>query len=184
MKNQSLQIFIVATGLTFSSLLAHSRAQTSALAYAQEGADLLQLPSSSYSSVTARTVTAAQYCKFLNSAAAESDPNHLYDAKMESDPEVACIARRGAPGRWYYTVIAGRENFPIGYVNEVDEEKYSLEQDLPTTQNQQATTSFLKSNLRGFAVDISSLPMLTLAAAASTSSSNVNSYIGDVGIVA
>ncbi|MFI0348148.1 MAG: hypothetical protein ACH346_05195, partial [Chthoniobacterales bacterium] len=176
MKNQILRKIL------FLCLLASAQKQACLLAQAQTFA-YGQQNSSGKGSISC-AVTAAQYCDFLNHAAIESDPDHLYNEAMASDPAAACIVRVGTSGQWHYEVIAGRENFPIGYVNEVDEEKYSLEQDLPTTKNQQPTTSFLKSNLSAFAVDVSSLPMLTLAAAASTSSSNVNSYIGDVGIVA
>ncbi|MFI0348261.1 MAG: hypothetical protein ACH346_05780, partial [Chthoniobacterales bacterium] len=76
-----------------------------------------------YASAQAQTgtcvnvVTAAQYCDFLNHAATERDPGHLYNEAMTSDPTTASIARVGEPGRWYYEVIAGRENVLINYVN-------------------------------------------------------------------
>ncbi|MFI0347209.1 MAG: hypothetical protein ACH346_00340, partial [Chthoniobacterales bacterium] len=67
-------------------------------------------------SLNKEEVTASDYCEFLNVAAA-TDEFHLYDEKMLADPEKACIARVGTPGRWHYEVIAGRENSPIQYIN-------------------------------------------------------------------
>ncbi|MFI0347905.1 MAG: hypothetical protein ACH346_03905, partial [Chthoniobacterales bacterium] len=152
-----------------------------------------KLPISSFTTSTSNTnahindmsmVTASDYCDFLNHAAS-SDADHLYSQAMASDPSTVSIARVGTPGRWHYQVIAGQENFPIGYVNEVDEEKYSLEQNLPTTENQQLTTSFLKSNLSSFEVAMPPMTaMLTLASSSPTSTSNANSYIEDVSMAA
>ncbi|HLB33013.1 MAG TPA: hypothetical protein VJK54_02140 [Chthoniobacterales bacterium] len=62
-------------------------------------------------------VTVAQYCTFLNAVAAVSDTHHLYDERMASDPTIASIDRTGNPGHYFYSVIDGREDFPITYVN-------------------------------------------------------------------
>lgn len=127
-------------------------------------------------------VTASQYANFLNQAAL-SDPNHLFDEKMESDPQSACIARTGAPGRWHYEVITGRENVPIKYVSSFNEEKYCAEAGDVISAEDKNEDPYLRSNIRGFAVNVFSSPTLTLATAASTSTSNFNSYIEVAGLV-
>ena len=68
-------------------------------------------------------VTAAQYCSFLNKNAI-NDPDNLFDEKMETDPGTACILRFETAGKHSYQVIAGRENFPICYVNSFNEVAY------------------------------------------------------------
>ncbi|MFI0348024.1 MAG: hypothetical protein ACH346_04540 [Chthoniobacterales bacterium] len=103
MKNQSLRNFFLLL-LPVSSFLAHAHAQVQTHAFPQ----METIP---------YVVTASDYADFLDSVAAESDPNHLYNDAMSTDPEVTCIARVGAPGRWHYEVIAGKENYPIHYVN-------------------------------------------------------------------
>ncbi|MFI0348277.1 MAG: hypothetical protein ACH346_05860 [Chthoniobacterales bacterium] len=137
-----------------------------------------------YTHTSAHEVTASEYANFLNQNAA-SDPDHLFDPKMETDPEASCIVRLGTPGTFHYEVIAGRENFSVCYVNEFDKENYSFEQNLPTTENQEPTTSPLKCNTKGFAVDNPATTMLTLTTRASTSISS--SYLKDaaeiVGII-
>lgn len=75
-------------------------------------------------------VTATQYCAFLNAIArAQKDSQRLYNPKMggitdgtnptadAGDPKVACIQRSGTDGNYIYTVIPGREDFPITYVS-------------------------------------------------------------------
>ncbi|MFI0347610.1 MAG: hypothetical protein ACH346_02390, partial [Chthoniobacterales bacterium] len=68
-------------------------------------------------------VKASECCDFLNQTAV-SDPNHLYDQHIATDPDAACIVRLGRSGKYFYQVIAGRENFPVTYVDFPDEEKY------------------------------------------------------------
>ncbi|MFI0348652.1 MAG: hypothetical protein ACH346_07820 [Chthoniobacterales bacterium] len=68
-------------------------------------------------------ITAANYCDFLNKKAV-NDEQHFYNDEMGSDPDAACIMRRGHPGEYFYEVIAGRENFPISYINEISKEDY------------------------------------------------------------
>ncbi|MFI0348455.1 MAG: hypothetical protein ACH346_06805 [Chthoniobacterales bacterium] len=92
-------------------------------------------------------VTAAQYCDFLNQNAA-TDLSHLYDDSMATDPEAACIVRVGAPGRWHYQVIASRENFPVVYVNGINEARYCETENC--SDDEENNDQLLKSNIRGF----------------------------------
>ena len=64
-------------------------------------------------------ITAAQYCAFLN-AVAKKDTYSLFDTRMESDPNVACIQRRGSKDSYTYSIIEDgkkRGQFPITYVS-------------------------------------------------------------------
>ncbi len=64
-------------------------------------------------------VTAAQYGQFLN-AVAKADPYGLYNANMAmvGRDRFGCgIIRRGSPGSYAYSVVPGRENFPVNYVS-------------------------------------------------------------------
>ncbi|MFI0347855.1 MAG: hypothetical protein ACH346_03640 [Chthoniobacterales bacterium] len=70
-----------------------------------------------YLSANKKEVTAAEYSDFLNRTAA-TDPHHLYDEKIGTDPEAACIKRVIRSGKFYYELIAGREDFPVRYVSE------------------------------------------------------------------
>lgn len=70
-----------------------------------------------------RSVTASDYCNFLN-AEASDDPFHLYEKKMETSSQKAAIVRRGSPGNYSYQLIAGREETPITFVSEGNEEAY------------------------------------------------------------
>ncbi|HLB34708.1 MAG TPA: SUMF1/EgtB/PvdO family nonheme iron enzyme [Chthoniobacterales bacterium] len=60
---------------------------------------------------------ASEYCAFLNAVARKNDPHNLYNEKMGSDVNVAVIVRSGTVDNYSYSVIPGRENFPIVYVN-------------------------------------------------------------------
>lgn len=71
----------------------------------------------------AEQVRASQYCDFLNYVEA-TDLHHLYDNEIGSDPYAACIERIGTPGDYRYFVLAGKENFPITYVNFSNEARY------------------------------------------------------------
>ncbi|HLB33374.1 MAG TPA: hypothetical protein VJK54_03980 [Chthoniobacterales bacterium] len=65
-------------------------------------------------------VTATLYCMFLNAVAATTDIHHLYDERMSSDRAVASITRSSdlnGPKKYFYSVIEGKENSPIVYVN-------------------------------------------------------------------
>lgn len=55
----------------------------------------------------------AEYCEFL-SAAAKSDPNELYDGRM--DGEYGGISRSGDNGSFTYSVKDGWAKKPVGYV--------------------------------------------------------------------
>ncbi|MFI0348763.1 MAG: hypothetical protein ACH346_08430, partial [Chthoniobacterales bacterium] len=76
----------------------------------------LETAASTSTASTLLLVTASDYCDFLNHVAVD-DPQHLYNEAMASDFTTACIVRVGAPGRWHYEVIAGRENCPINHVS-------------------------------------------------------------------
>ncbi|MFI0348473.1 MAG: hypothetical protein ACH346_06895, partial [Chthoniobacterales bacterium] len=141
---------------------------------------------SAYSSVitsVASVVTASDYSNFLN-AVAVSDSHHLYDETMESDPATASIVRVGAPGRWKYHVIAGRENFPIHYVNRLQAEASFAGrlQVIGYRLQEEANDDYLSCNSEPFEVEVPST-MLTLVSSSfptSTSTSNFDSYITDV----
>lgn len=77
-----------------------------------------------FKSLAQGSVLACNYCNFLNEEAV-SDPDFLYDPKMGSDAEVACIVRVGTAGKFHYEVIEGRENVLITFVNENDAVAYS-----------------------------------------------------------
>lgn len=62
-------------------------------------------------------ITAGEFAYFLNAVASKADPHRLYDARMSSDTNVACITRALFECGNYYNVIAGRENIPITYVS-------------------------------------------------------------------
>lgn len=131
-----------------------------------------------------RVVTASDYAAFLNQNGA-SDPEYLYDQKIGSDPTVACIVRVGVPGNFHYEVMEGRENFPMGYLNEFDEEKYCKETGDIISDDDKNCDPSLRSNLRCFAVSQSSNSTLTLAASPA-SPSNFSSYINikDASVIA
>lgn len=61
-------------------------------------------------------VTAAQYALFLNAVASKENRYHLYDERMTSDPDVACLSYNPV-GKPHYKPIPGREDFPITYVD-------------------------------------------------------------------
>jgi len=61
-------------------------------------------------------VTAAQYSVFLNAVTPTENRYGLYDERMGSDPDVACITYN--PNELpHYKPIPGREDLPITYVN-------------------------------------------------------------------
>lgn len=66
-------------------------------------------------------VTAEEYCAFLNAVArTNNDPYGLYDLRMQSDVNIACIQRWGSPSNYTYTIIEdewNRGKFPITYVS-------------------------------------------------------------------
>lgn len=100
-------------------------------------------------------VTAAQYVAILNSVAS-TDPDHLYDQAMGSDPNVACIIRSGTAGNYYYELIAGRESLPVRYVNNIDQAYYeaaeSISPTAPSTAAEENSDLSLKSNKRGIQI--------------------------------
>ena len=97
----------------------------------------------------ATSVTASDYCHFLNYTAT-TDGQHLYDQAMASDPVGACIVRTGAPGGYRYDVIAGREKFLITCVNESDVAAYC--DWVKLTSLSFSSDFFLKCNRTGFQV--------------------------------
>ena len=63
-------------------------------------------------------ITAKIYADFLNSVAVIGDPHHLFDERMATDPQVAVLERTiTRQGYYHYQAIAGREDFPITYVD-------------------------------------------------------------------
>ncbi len=62
--------------------------------------------------------TIAQYTAFLNAVAA-SDPHNLWKSQMESDLNIAGIARTGTHGSYVYSVI-GSGDRPIAYITYAD----------------------------------------------------------------
>lgn len=168
MKNQPSRKILFLCAFVFVSFFTHARAyaQVSMTAYA-----------------SAREVTASEYCNFLNQAAV-TDPDHLFDQKMSTDPETASIVRLGTPRNFHYEVIAGRENFLISYLNFWDEENYCAETgDVLFTSHEKGDQS-LKSNQAGFEIKASSSPTLSLALSSpSNSTSNLNSCLEVAGLV-
>lgn len=68
-------------------------------------------------------VTASDYCEFLNAVGAVNI-DCLYDDKMLSDANTACIRRLSQPGSYQYEVISGRGDFPIHYVSPANQARY------------------------------------------------------------
>ncbi|HLB32727.1 MAG TPA: SUMF1/EgtB/PvdO family nonheme iron enzyme [Chthoniobacterales bacterium] len=62
-------------------------------------------------------ITAKQYCAFLNAVASQEDTYHLYNEQMTKDPNIASIQCSVSSGLTHYSVIPGREQFPIVYVS-------------------------------------------------------------------
>ncbi|MFI0348815.1 MAG: hypothetical protein ACH346_08700 [Chthoniobacterales bacterium] len=81
------------------------------------------LSCSPFAAASTQAVTASDYVAFLNTTAV-SDPEHIYENAMETDPAVASILRSGVPGHYHYRVLAGRENLPITFVNQRAEIAY------------------------------------------------------------
>lgn len=79
--------------------------------------------SENVSNVSKRSVTASDYCFYLNEVAS-LDPSHLYDEKMSSDSSVASIIRRGEAGAYSYFVMTGREKMPMHFVSRINEALY------------------------------------------------------------
>ena len=98
-------------------------------------------------------ITASDYCAFLNNTA-KADASFLYDQATGTAPDAACIARLGAPGNYFYQVIAGRETFPAPYLNEFAAALYNK---INATGND--PTANLKSNrIYFFVIDAASSP--------------------------
>jgi len=71
-------------------------------------------------------VTVAQYTEFLNATAA-SDPHGLYDIGMSDafgNNRDYIISRSGEDGSYTYTVVAGKENQPIRFVDFYDSARF------------------------------------------------------------
>ncbi|MFI0348155.1 MAG: hypothetical protein ACH346_05230, partial [Chthoniobacterales bacterium] len=134
-------------------------------------------------------VTAANYCNFLNHRATASDPDHLYSEAMGHDPLAACIARSGAPGRWHYEVVAGRESYPIYYVSKLAQASYADRLQLSSSSPSSTSTFNFNSHiedvsrLKEEASETGKLERINggiSSSATSTSTSNFNSHIEDV----
>ena len=68
-------------------------------------------------------VTNAQYAEFLN-ARAQSDPSGLYNTNMGTAP-YGGITRSGISGSFTYTVITGRGDMPVNYVQITDAMRFA-----------------------------------------------------------
>ncbi|MFI0348712.1 MAG: hypothetical protein ACH346_08145, partial [Chthoniobacterales bacterium] len=187
MKKITLIALSLLLSLTSSSLMASEAGREDRL----EAKDyrLQEEATSSHSSVMTSAVTATQYSDFLNQFAAGSDPNHLYNEAMGSDPTTASIVRVGEPGRWHYEVIAGRENCPICYVSHLAQANYADRLQFSSSSPSSTSTFNFNSQIEDvtcnndtFEVEVPST-MLTLVSSSfptSTSTSNFDSYITDV----
>ncbi|MFI0348172.1 MAG: hypothetical protein ACH346_05320 [Chthoniobacterales bacterium] len=69
-------------------------------------------------------VTAREYAAFLNAVGATTDPHHLYNEKMGSDPIEASIVRSGHLGAYIYQVISKRDNYPVLYVSPLSQARF------------------------------------------------------------
>lgn len=70
------------------------------------------------------SIIAADYSVFLNSVAS-SDPEHLYDNKMGSEPLSATIIRTGEEGAYHYSLIENQEKRPVSYIRETSASHFS-----------------------------------------------------------
>lgn len=157
MKKKLFRKILLLCALVTISLLGRTHAQAG-------------VPTCTQASASAHEVKASNYADFLNQVATVSDPHFFYDEQMATDPEAACIVRVGAPGRWHYEVIAGRENFPVRYVNHVGKNAYSAwsenrlqARDYRLEEELTSCDASLKSNTRSFEVETTSAPTLSLA---------------------
>ncbi|MFI0348402.1 MAG: hypothetical protein ACH346_06530 [Chthoniobacterales bacterium] len=102
-------------------------------------------------------ITASEYANFLNTKAV-TDAQNLYNEKMISGPEAACIIRSGSPGNYFYQVIEGRKNFPITYVTKHAGEEYCAwlqQQDAYPPNIQENKAPFPTSNQEGLSLLLS-----------------------------
>ena len=86
-------------------------------------------------------VTVGEYVDFLNAVAAD-DSHRLYDERMGSGLEEACIARLGSPESYSYSVMNGRGELPIIYVSWFNQARFCnwLENGKPVgVQNSETT---------------------------------------------
>ena len=102
-------------------------------------------------------VTAAQYCRFLDAVAA-ADPYGLYNPAMAdvSSSKIGCgISRNGDPGRYTYSVIGGRENYPANYLSWGDAARFAnwLNNGQPTGPQGPGTTEIGSYTLNGATSD-------------------------------
>ena len=98
-------------------------------------------------------VTIGQYAAFLN-AVARADAHGLYDERMETDLNVAGIARSGSPGSYAYAPIdngGDSANRPIAYVSWFDAARFAnwMANGQPSGPQTAATTEDGAYPLRG-----------------------------------
>ncbi|MFI0348144.1 MAG: hypothetical protein ACH346_05175 [Chthoniobacterales bacterium] len=74
------------------------------------------------SASSSQQVTAAQYSDFLNHV---PYADRYYHQALGTDPRVACIARINTSERFFYQVIAGREEDPVYCVTKLAKEAYA-----------------------------------------------------------
>jgi sulfatase modifying factor 1 len=94
-------------------------------------------------------VTLLQYTAFLNAVAAD-DTYDLYNLNMETNLNIAGIARSGSPGGYSYSVI-GSGNRPVTYVSWFDTARFMnwLHNGQPTGAQNAATTEDGAYSLHG-----------------------------------
>ena len=89
-------------------------------------------------------VTANQYCEFLNAVATIEDTYQLYDVRMAGGAETPALINRSEFNSSYgYSAVAGKEDSPIIYVNDSNQQRFcnwlhngqpSGKQELETTE--------------------------------------------------
>jgi sulfatase modifying factor 1 len=90
-------------------------------------------------SIGTTEVTNAQYAAFLN-AVATTDTHALYNSGMAGF--FGGITRSGSPGSYIYTVIHGRENYPVNFVSFWDAVRFAnwMHNGQPTGEQNSNTT--------------------------------------------
>src|SRR3990167_5212639 len=76
---------------------------------------------------TLSTITARQYCNFLNAVASVNDCHHLYDSKNHSDL-ISCKLQfsfsKLLANHYHYSVVHGKEEEPITNISLLDGMRY------------------------------------------------------------
>lgn len=96
------------------------------------------------------SLTTVDYSYFLSQIAA-SDLTQLYDLKMGEDSSSASLIRKGQPGEYSYSTLAGKDQNPISYLSRRDYQAYQQSQesnscDQGESFNESQVDDELKSN--------------------------------------